>query len=138
MNEIHVDVVRAEPLEAPLHRRENVPAGEPRLDQRRAHAVADLGRDHDFLALRPDRFAEHSLGLAARVHVRRVEEVDAAVDRARYEIVRACLIDFVHRREGSGARSESHAAEGEPRNDEPGVTETDVLHPEMMSRTSTA
>ena len=117
VHQVHVDVVGAKAGEAAIHGLEDVTSRETGLDERRPHAIADLRRDHDFLALRSDRLAENALGLAAGVDVCRVEEVDAGVDGARHECVRACLIDFVDRREGAGRGPERHAAEGESRDD---------------------
>ena len=70
MNQVDVKVISAEAREAPLHRSENMPTGQARLDDCGAHAIGDLGRDYHFFAARADRLTEYSLGLASSVDVR--------------------------------------------------------------------
>src|SRR5690606_23880358 len=92
VDEIDVDEVGAEPLQALLRGADEVPAREARLDETFAHAVTALRGDHALFAPRTERPAEHALGVAAGIHVRRVEEVDACIERAGHEVVRRRLI----------------------------------------------
>ena len=91
-------------------------AGEARVDERRAHAVAHLGRNHGVLAPGPQRPSEHAFGLALRIDIGRVEEVDAAVEGPPDQRVGTGLVHLVDRGEAARRRAERHAAEGQTRN----------------------
>src|SRR5262245_44373291 len=119
VHQVDIDVVGAKTREASVHGCENVPARETRLDNGRTHAISDFGRDHHLLAASADRLAEYSLGFTASVDIRRVEEIDAAIDRARHDFIGSRLVQL----ESGGKRalfdrSEGHAAEGQTRHDE--------------------
>ena len=65
---------------------EDVLARQPAAERSFPHAAHALGRDHELLARRvAQRDGEHALGLALRVHVRGVEQVDARVERVAHD-----------------------------------------------------
>src|SRR6266508_4189400 len=78
---VQVDVVRAQAPEAVLHLARDPDPGVAPLVPARPHVAVDLGRQDDLLAAALQRPPDELLGLAGRVHVRRVDEVDTAVDR---------------------------------------------------------
>jgi hypothetical protein len=89
----------------------------------------DLGRNHDLVAPAeiPDRAAENLLAVAERIPVGRVEEIDAALQRALDE--RAALLLA----EAPGmvtlvAPAVAHAAEANARHVQTGATKVCVFH----------
>src|SRR5262245_30201104 len=80
---VEVDVVEPQPLQAGIHRVEDVLARQTAPQRALAHATHAL-RGHDDLAARQvtDRGAERPLRPALHVHVRGVEQVDPELERA--------------------------------------------------------
>jgi len=118
---VQVDVVGLQPAQRVLHRLPNV--GPRQADPAVAHVLADLGGQHDALALAaaPQPLADHRFALAAhvaghpaRVDVGRVHQVEAGVDecveqRERGRRVR-CPAEHVA---AEGQRSDLQAAAAE-------------------------
>jgi len=85
---------------------------------------ADFGRDDLFVpVVVGQHVSEDLLGLARRVDVRRVEEVDTQVDGALDEFARLVLVEHP-----LVAAPEAHAAQTDLRDLHPGRTEGRVLH----------
>jgi len=83
MDLVEVDVIHAEPLQRGVDRLHDVLAREAARVSARAHRVEDLGGDDDLVALGEflQGAAEDLLARADRIHVGRVEEIDAAFER---------------------------------------------------------
>ena len=81
-----------------------------------AHRAVHLGREHDVVAPAFERLADDLLGLAARVDVGGVDEVDAGVERAVDDADRArrgrCCPGRTSSPRGRGATLDAGAAEG--------------------------
>src|SRR5262249_4333136 len=95
-----------------------------------AHLGADLGRDHQLLALAEilDRAAEDLLAGAERIDVRGVEEVDAELERLLDEGATVVLVEHPGT---PGLGAVGHAAEADPRDPESGATQVDVVHADL-------
>src|SRR5690349_10483193 len=89
---VQVDVVGAEAPQAVVDLTHNRLARQATAVGSRPHLPIDLGRDHDLVAAGEilDRAAEDLLAAAERISVRRVEEIDAALESALDE--RAALL----------------------------------------------
>ena len=86
---IQVDVIHAEILQAPLAVGQDVLAGQAVLVRARAGREEHLAGDHDLVArILLEHTAEEDLGVAARVGVGAVEEVDAGLPRLTYDLRR--------------------------------------------------
>ena len=80
---VQVDPVGSQPPERVLHLRDDPAPRVAALVGVVAHRAVDLGGQHDVVApAAGQRLADDLLGLAARVHVGGVDEVDAGVERA--------------------------------------------------------
>ncbi len=124
---VEVDVIHAEPPQRRVDAVEEMLARQALVVRTVAHRQADLRGDDDLVALREllqrapgDLFAD-----AARVHVRGVEEVDAALERAFDE---RPARRFVERPRMPLRRSVRHHAEADAGDFEPCRTESDVIH----------
>lgn len=84
---------------------------------------AELGRDHDLVAYRSERFPDELLVRERAVHLRRVEEGDAAVDRGADE-----RDHHPHVAGGAVAPAHRHAAEPDRRDLEVAASECSRLH----------
>src|SRR5262249_511596 len=91
-----------------------------------AHAAEDFGRQDDALATPPtlgqpatDDLLGGALARLPAVDVRRIEEVDAQLDRPVHDGGAVGL---------GGQRAEVHGAEAQPAHLDPSATEADVLH----------
>ncbi len=82
------------------------------------------------------RLAEHLLGLAARVHVGGVVEIDAGLERAPDDGVGLLLRRLPEVAHRSLAGAEGHRAEGKTRDDEARVSELGVFHAIRKNPTS--
>src|SRR6202043_2292313 len=84
MDLVQVDMVGLQPEETGLHTVHNVAARSPNVIPARADAAIDLRRDHDILPRDVkvfQRLPENLFALTLRVIVRRIKEVDTAVNR---------------------------------------------------------
>ena len=89
--------------------------------------MENLGRDHDLVAGRElsQQSASDLLGDSGRVHVGRVEQVDAKLDRTLHDRPRRVLVE--HPRPPLG-RTERHHAQRDARDFKATMTEVDVIH----------
>jgi hypothetical protein len=71
-----------------------------------AHAAVDLGREHDVVAPVLQRLADDLLGLAARVHVGGVDEVDPRVEGAVDDLDRVVVVRVAPAAEHHGAEAQ--------------------------------
>ena len=86
---IQVDVIHAEILQAPLAVGQDVLAGQAMLVGTGAGREEHLAGDHDLVArVLLEHAAEEDLGVAARIGVGAVEEVDAGLPRLTYDLRR--------------------------------------------------
>jgi hypothetical protein len=103
---VEVDPVRPEPTQAVLDGEHDPAARAAAAVRVGAHRRGELRREHDAVAAAGDCLADDLLGLAGGVHIRRLDEVDAGVER-RMDDPRA--VGGVAVRPGA----EVHAAEAE-------------------------
>ena len=123
---VEVDPLHPEPPQRGLARLDDVLPGQPAPVRPRSHPHLHLGGD-DRLVTRGELahpLAGDLLAHAERIHVRRVEEVDAELDGAPEE--GPGLVLFEHPRAPLPA-AEAHAAERDAGDDEAAVPETGVL-----------
>ena len=76
-----VDVVGTQPLERPFHGEPQVAGREVQPHVPVVEVAASLGREEDLIADVVQRRTEQGFGVAVAVHVRRVEEVAAELER---------------------------------------------------------
>ena len=128
MDLIDVDIIGLQALELLVDRGHQMLAAGALVVLRRAHADADLGRQHDLLALHHlhERGAHDLLGAARIVGVRRVEEGDADIERAPEIGRRLGLVELAPAASPLGAPR--IAAEADPADDQAGSAERSVLH----------
>ena len=93
-----------------------------------ARAPAHLRREHDLVPPAAERLAEHRLGLAGRVDVRRVDEIDAGIERAADERVDALLVDAADHFPHLSAAAERHRAEAQLGDEHTGVGQFPIVH----------
>ena len=118
---VEVHVVHAQPLQALVHRVEDVLAREPGPERTVPHAPHHLGRDHDLLARQSGEcLAEQRLGPAAHVDVGGVEQVDAELEGAAHDANRLGVLGVAAER---GPRTERDL-----RDLETAVSERAVVH----------
>jgi hypothetical protein len=93
MDLVEVHIVRAEAPQAMVDLGQDGLARQAGAIRIRTHRVTHLSRDHDLIPVREvlERTAENFLARPLRIHVRRVEEVDARVQRVLDERS-ACLL----------------------------------------------
>jgi hypothetical protein len=93
------------------------------------HRIPQLGRDHDFVAVRevPQRAAEDLLTRALRVDVRRVEEVDSLLNGVLDERAAFFLTERPERVAAAGL-AEGHRADRYRRDIKARSAELDVVH----------
>jgi hypothetical protein len=113
VNDVEVNVIRVEPLETLIARGEDVASRKAGLRDRLTGSEADLGGDYNGLSPRPERLAEHHLGLTASVHVGGVKEIDARLKRPLDHRSGVFLINLVNRR-SRGIAAKCHRAERKP------------------------
>src|SRR5665647_419826 len=136
MDLVEVDVVGAEAAQAGIDGLHDVLTPEPHVVDvagagrgRVAHRAAELGGDHDGLAgdaCGLERPPQDLLGLATRVHVGGVEEVDAGVERGAHQRVGAGLVEHA---DAHHTMAEGHGTEAELRDAESAGTQVPVFHP---------
>src|SRR5437868_163927 len=85
------------------------------------------GNDH-VLAAGSQRLTQYLLGLAFRIYVGGVEEVNASVESLADDLVSQSSVDFGDGCEESLARSEGHGAEGHAGNYQSCISESRILH----------
>ena len=119
---VEVDPVGAEPAQAVLDLAHDPAARVAELVRVVAHRAVDLRGEHDVVApAAGQRLADDLLGLAARVDVGGVDEVDAGVERAVDDADRLVVV-------GVAPGAEHHRAEAERADLHAGAAERAVLH----------
>ncbi len=116
---IDVDVVGAEPLQALFRRLQHPAPRQPAVIGIVADRVGEFGRQHPVLPVVGNRAADHLLGVAAVVGIRRVDEVDAGLARLGDDPRRGRLV---------GRPAEHHGAQADRRNLQAAAAELAVLH----------
>ena len=81
MHLVQVDPVGTQAAQAVLDRGEDPPPRVAAAVAALAHLEVHLGRQHHLVPAAAQRFADDLLGLAGRVHVGGVDDVDAALQR---------------------------------------------------------
>src|SRR5919109_669021 len=94
MNEIDIDVIGAEAPQALVRRFEDMMARQTLMNQRFAASKTHFRRNHDVFSSVAERFREYLLGLAARIHVCRIEVIDTGIERPGDKLFGQILIDF--------------------------------------------
>jgi len=115
----NVDVVGAEPAQRFLRALDHPFARKPPLVWPFAANISELGGEHPVVALVADRAPDHLLGLAARVAVRRVDEIDALILRLGDDAACGRLV---------GWPPERHRAEAKPRDLDAAAAQIAILH----------
>src|SRR6202040_3317412 len=139
MDLVQVDMVGLQTAETGLHTVHNVAPRSPDVIPSRADPAIDLGRDHDILPRDVkvfQRLAENLFALALRIIVRRIKEIDAAVNRRLDQSIGPGLANAADRLEEPSAVPESHGSEAEFRNQQTCIAERCVLHCVFLSRES--
>src|SRR5688572_6796655 len=138
MDLVHVDVFRPEPLQAVVDLAEDRLARQPLAVRSFTHLAMQLGGDDDFVAIGevPQSAAEDLLAPSDGVHIRRIEEIDAKLerfldDRAAVLLVEHPFMDPTFR------VPEPHAPEADPRHVHPGAAQLRVLHVTLRSPSDT-
>ena len=121
---IEVEVVGLQPPQALVDGAQNGFARKAVLVGFVAHLEENLAGEDDLVATSLERRAEQGFRDARVVHVGGVEEVDAGVDTAIDDLVRARLIERLAQR---------HGAEAEAGDVEVGVGESATIHGWMIS-----
>jgi hypothetical protein len=89
-------------------------------------------RDHDVLALGPQRLADHGLGLAHRVDVGGVDEIHSGVERVLYQRVDIMLRQAADYFEDAPFAAKRHCAQAKARNKNSGVAQLLILHATIL------
>src|ERR1700681_4664659 len=136
MNLVQIDMVGLQTAEAGLHTVHNVAARSPDVIPPRADAAIDLRRDHNILPRDIkvfQRLPEDLFALTFRVIVRRIKEVDAAVNRRLDQFIGPGLAYGADGLEDSSAIPERHGSEAEFRDQETCIAERCVFHGIFLS-----
>src|SRR6202035_5161722 len=131
MDLVQVNIVGLQPAETGVHSVHNVSARSPDVIPPRADAAIDLCRDYDILPRDVkvfQRSPQHFFALTLRVIVRRIEEVDAAVNRGLDQFIGPGLVNSADSLEEASAVPEGHSPEAESRNQETRIAERCVFH----------
>ena len=124
-------MVEAEPLQAAGDLVHDVAARQADGIRPLPGAAAHLGGDDHVFARDlqiAQRLAEHDLGLAFRIDVGGVDEVDAGVERALDQRRRAFLLDRADGAPDAGAAAEGHRAEADFRDELAGAAQRTITH----------
>ena len=127
MHLVQVDPIGAEAPQTGFAATDDVTARQAAIVRSVAHSTIDLGRQDHAIAPTLERFAEHPLRLAARVHVGRIEQVDAGVEAAIHQPPRFCHIGGANHALAI-VTGEGHGAETEEGYLESSRAETTVVH----------
>src|SRR5690606_4006972 len=124
MSEVDIDVVHAQSFQAVVDRLHDVLARQAAISDHVGHRPVHLARYDDVVARNVEvceRLTDHDLGLAARVDIGVVEEVDAKFDGAsEYVVNRLLLLD------GLAVRGPGSQADGADL--QAAVAQSSVLH----------
>src|ERR1700732_1562724 len=136
MDLVQVDMVGLQTAEARLHTVHNVAARSPDVIPPRTDAAIDLRCDHNILPRDVkvfQRLPENLFALTLRVIVRRIKEVDAAVNRRLDQFIGPGLANGADCLEDPSAVPECHGSEAEFRNQETCIAERRVFHGVFLS-----
>jgi hypothetical protein len=99
MDLVEVHIIRAEAPQAMVDLRQNSLTRQARAVRTVTHRVTHFGRDHDLIPVGEvlERTPEDFFAGPMRIHVRRVEEVDARVQRVPDERSACLLVERPHR-----------------------------------------
>ena len=92
------------------------------------HTPAYFRREYDLVPPAAERLAEHRLGLAHRVDIRRVDEIDTGVERTEHERVDALLVETADHFPYLPPTAEGHRAETQLRDEHAGVGQFPIVH----------
>ena len=121
MRLVQVDVVGAEAAQAVLDLLHDPPPRGPSLVGVVTHGCHELGSQHHTVAPALEGLADDLLGLAERVHVGGVDEVDARVDGGVDDADAVVVV-------GVAPRAEHHGAEAVAADLDPGRPECRAVH----------
>ena len=93
MDLVEVEPVRAQARQARLHGLHDIAARGALLAARVVHDHAAFAGEHDVLAALAENLAHQGLRAAASIHVRRVEQGDAQIQRLVDDGARGLLVD---------------------------------------------
>jgi hypothetical protein len=131
MDLVQVNIVGLQTAETGLHSVHNVTTRSPDVIPPRADTTIDLRRDYDILPRDVKVFQgspQNLFALTFRVIVRRIEEVDAAVNRGLDQFIGTGLVNGADSLEEASAVPECHSPEAESRNQETRIAERCVFH----------
>ena len=128
MNLVEVDVIGVEPLEAGFDAVDDVEAREADLVRSGAGPAANLGGEHDIVAPAFNRLSHHHFRLARRVDIGRVDEIDAAVERAMHDGIDRRLIEAADHLPHLSAAAEGHGAQAQLRDEHAGICQWSEFH----------
>src|SRR5258705_2272808 len=133
---VQIDMVGLQTAKTGLHTVHNVASRSPEFIPARADAAIVLRRDHNILPCDVkvfQRLPENLFALTLRVIVRRIKEVDAAVNRSLDQFIGPGLANGADGLEETSAVPECHGSEAELRNQETCIAERCVLHGVFLS-----
>ena len=114
MELVEIDPIGPQALQARLDGTHDVVPRSEALTRRLAQARGKLGGENQVLATRPEDLSEHVFGIAVAIDIRRVEQIDAEVER---------LVHHRARRFEGDPPAEIVAAETDRRNAQAGPAE---------------
>src|SRR5262249_43982873 len=122
MDEVHVDVVRVQALQALLDRRDDAPTGRVATGRPVGIAHAELGHDHDLAPPLAERLPQRPLRDAHAVRLGGVEAVDASIEGLLHGEPELALVDPAVR------AADLPAPESDRRDLEAGLAELAIFH----------
>ena len=129
---VEVDVAGPQPAQAGLAALDDVMAGEALHVRALAHRHAHLGGDQEVIATSLEHLADDLLGQAGRVHVGRVDHVDAGVT-AHVDLASGPGDVGAADHGERAATAEGHGAQGQRRDLQAGAAQLTVFHRRIPS-----
>lgn len=123
-----IDVIRTEPLEAGLHRADEMKTGGPHIVRPLAAAKRRFGRNEHRVASSLDRVAEDLFRHSARVNIGGVEKIESVFQADIHESRRLWVPIVPPRPKKFALPAKSAGAEAEDGNFETGTAEESVFH----------
>ncbi len=130
MDLVQVDVVGAKPAQAGVDARADGLARQAAAVRAGPHGIEHLGRDDHLVAHGEvaQRAPDYLLAFAAAVHIGRVEEVDAQVERLADEAAARFLVGAPF----ACGHAVAHAAQSQARYLEAGAAQVDIVHGKIL------